>query len=107
MNILIIILIIIVILTISFYKYIKENFVNYAPANIILYDTIPDNNPSLFYNYVMTNPDFYWYNPLDYWLNPYISYYWKTQHFRRKNIQYTMPIYNNRHTRHINKHFRR
>ena len=112
MDIFIIILIIILILIIFYFDYNKEKFMNYAPADIILYDTLPDNNPSLYYNYIKRNPDFYWYNPLDYWINPYVPYYWKTHPEGHRNIQYTTPIYNNnihfRHYKHnkLNSHFR-
>ncbi len=43
----------------------------YTGSNII-YDTIPYNNSSLFYDYILGSP--YYYNPLDYWLNPYYYY---------------------------------
>ena len=61
----------------------KFEFFNDQPASTlpIIYDTIPQVAPGLYYNWYNPNYNWYnsnynWYNPIDYWLNPYVYYNW-------------------------------
>ena len=59
-----------------------ESFNNLSTSNLpIIYDTIPQVAPGLYYNWYNPNYNWYnsnynWYNPIDYWLNPYVYYNW-------------------------------
>ena len=63
------------------------------PSYPIIYNTIPTHSSNMFYNSIMNNTDYNWYNPLDYWLNPYIYYNWSS---------YPRSSYNNRYNNNHN-----